>query len=151
MTKLGDTIRHNYAMMSWCFDISQIVGHACCNVPVLYVTGCRVFYSRQKSNRSHLIIARIYYAYIKYFICLPLVHIIINNPWHILRLEMRWTSWGRVTHICFGDPTVVGSENGLSPGRRQAIIWTIDWINGNSNPRNKLQWNLKRNSYILFQ
>ena len=32
--------------------------------------------------------------------------------------------WGRVTHICVGNLTVIGSDNGLSSGRRQAIIWT---------------------------
>ena len=32
--------------------------------------------------------------------------------------------WGRVTHICVGKLTIVGSDNGLSPGRRQAIILT---------------------------
>ena len=34
------------------------------------------------------------------------------------------THWGRVTHICVDNLTVIGSDNGLSPGRRQAIIWT---------------------------
>ena len=34
------------------------------------------------------------------------------------------THWGRVTHICVGKLTNLGSDNGLSPGRRQAIIWT---------------------------
>ena len=34
------------------------------------------------------------------------------------------THWGRVTHICVGKLTFIGSDNGLSPGRRQAIIWT---------------------------
>ena len=34
------------------------------------------------------------------------------------------THWGRVTHICVSKPTIIGSDNGLSPGRRQAIIWT---------------------------
>ena len=34
------------------------------------------------------------------------------------------THWGRVTHICVGKLTITGSDNGLSPGRRQAIIWT---------------------------
>ena len=29
-----------------------------------------------------------------------------------------------MTHICVGDLTIVGSDNGLSPGRRQAIMWT---------------------------
>ena len=27
-------------------------------------------------------------------------------------------------HICIGNLTIIGSDNGLSPGRRQAIIWT---------------------------
>ena len=34
------------------------------------------------------------------------------------------THWGRVTHICVGKLTIIGSDNGLSPGQRQAIIWT---------------------------
>ena len=34
------------------------------------------------------------------------------------------THWGWVTHICVGKLTNIGSDNGLSPGRRQAIIWT---------------------------
>ena len=28
-----------------------------------------------------------------------------------------------MTHICVSKPTTIGSDNGLSPGRRQAIIW----------------------------
>ena len=27
-------------------------------------------------------------------------------------------------NICVGDLTIIGSENGVSPGRHQAIIWT---------------------------
>ena len=34
------------------------------------------------------------------------------------------THWGRVTHICIGNLTIIGSDNGLLPGWRQAIIWT---------------------------
>ena len=34
------------------------------------------------------------------------------------------THWGRVTHICIINLTIIGPDNGLSPGRRQAIIWT---------------------------
>ena len=33
------------------------------------------------------------------------------------------THWGRVTHICVGKLTIIDSDNGLSPERRQAIIW----------------------------
>ena len=29
-----------------------------------------------------------------------------------------------MTHVCVGKLTIIGSDNGLSPGRRQAIIWT---------------------------
>ena len=34
------------------------------------------------------------------------------------------THWGRGTHICVVKLTIIGSDNGVSPGRRQAIIWT---------------------------
>ena len=34
------------------------------------------------------------------------------------------THWSRVTHICVGKLNTIGSDNGLSPDRRQAIIWT---------------------------
>ena len=34
------------------------------------------------------------------------------------------THWDRVTHICVNKLTIVDSDNDLSPGRRQAIIWT---------------------------
>ena len=51
--------------------------------------------------------------------------------WHCAALECHCyaiiillTHWGRVTHICVGNLTIIGSDNGLSPGRCQAIIWT---------------------------
>ena len=34
------------------------------------------------------------------------------------------THWGRVTHICVSNLTIIGPDNGLSPGGRQDIIWT---------------------------
>ena len=34
------------------------------------------------------------------------------------------THWGRVTHICVSKLAIIGADNGLLPGRRQAIIWT---------------------------
>ena len=39
-------------------------------------------------------------------------------------LSIALTHWGRVTHICVGNLAIIGSHNGLSPGRRQAITWT---------------------------
>ena len=40
--------------------------------------------------------------------------------WHFSGLS----HWGWVTRICISKLTVIASDNGLSPGRRQAIIWT---------------------------
>ena len=40
------------------------------------------------------------------------------------------THWVRVTHIhvCLGNLTIIGSDNGLSPALCQAIIWTTAGI-----------------------
>ena len=52
--------------------------------------------------------------------------------------------------MCISKLTIIVPENGLSPDRRQAIIWTnagklLIWTLGTN------QWNLKRNSYIFIQ
>ena len=39
-------------------------------------------------------------------------------------IDWTLTHWGRVTHICDSRLTITGSENGLSLGQHQAIIWT---------------------------
>ena len=39
-------------------------------------------------------------------------------------IEKCLTHWGWVTHICVDNLTIIGSDNGLSPGRRQDIIRT---------------------------
>ena len=53
-----------------------------------------------------------------------------QSPWLAL---VKWlgqfddcilTHWGRVTHICISRLTITGSDNGLLPRLRQAIIWT---------------------------
>ena len=41
-----------------------------------------------------------------------------------LMIRNALTHWGRVLHICVGNLTIIGPDNGLSPRRRQAIIWT---------------------------
>ena len=61
------------------------------------------------------------------------------------------THWGRVTHICASQFTINGSDNGLSPGRHQAIIWTNAGILLIWTLRKKLQRNLNRNQYIFIQ
>ena len=44
-----------------------------------------------------------------------------NRKW---REKLGLTHWGRVTHTCVSKLTIIGSDNGLLPGRHQAIIWT---------------------------
>ena len=70
---------------------------------------------------------------------------IINNPHYVL------THWDRVTHICVGKLAIIGLDNGLSPGRRQAIIWTDSGIVLIGPLRNKLQWNFIRHSYSFIK
>ena len=62
------------------------------------------------------------------------IHTFSLKELHLKKLYVKWqpfclglhvlTHWGRVTHICIGKLTNIGSDNGLAPGRRQAIIWT---------------------------
>ena len=46
----------------------------------------------------------------------------LTKPVSITPLPL--TNWSRVTHICSSKLTVIGSDDGLSPGGHQAIIWT---------------------------
>ena len=61
------------------------------------------------------------------------------------------THWGRATHICVGYLSIIGSDNGLSPGLRQAIIWTNDGILLIRPLGKKLQWNFNRNPNIFIK
>ena len=47
---------------------------------------------------------------------------ILNSTETVTRFCLA--NWGRVTHICVSELTIIGSDNGSSPGRRQVIIWT---------------------------
>ena len=65
-------------------------------------------------------------SYCNIYICV-LYLIIIRGVIHIsmwVACVSSLTHWGRVTHICVSNQTIIGSDNGLSPGRRQTIIWT---------------------------
>ena len=54
---------------------------------------------------------------------MPCLLFCIKLLWHLPGAN-ELTHWGRVTHICIRKLTIIGSDNGFSPGRRQAIIWT---------------------------
>ena len=57
--------------------------------------------------------------HVSIFVCLLYLNWCLLGPFHNVL-----THWGRVTHICVGKLTIIGSDNDLSPGRRQPIIWT---------------------------
>ena len=48
----------------------------------------------------------------------------ISNHIHYFLWDVMLTHWGWVTHKCIGNLTIIGPDNGLSPGRHQAILWT---------------------------
>ena len=49
----------------------------------------------------------------------------VYNIWcHISLSSIMLTHWGQVAHIRVSKLTTIGSDNGLSPGRRQGIIRT---------------------------
>ena len=52
-----------------------------------------------------------------------------------------------VPHICLSELCSIGSGNGLSPDRRQAITWTNVYL---LTVRNKLQWNLNQNKKLFI-
>ena len=48
-----------------------------------------------------------------------------DDKWHLQPTQTQYlTHWGRVTHMSVNKITTIGSDNGMSPVRRQAIIWT---------------------------
>ena len=55
---------------------------------------------------------------------LSILHLETNFLEIIIEIEnfSFLTHWGRVTHIFIGNLTIIGSDNGLSLGQRQAII-----------------------------
>ena len=61
------------------------------------------------------------------------VHLILKESIWVITINL--THWDRLTHIRVCKLTIIGSDNGLSPGRRCCNIV-------NSRSRNRLQWNL---------
>ena len=77
------------------------------------------------------------------------------SPWnHSLvtwSTQMALTHWGRVRHICVSKLTIIGSDNGLSPGRCQAIICTSAGILSVGPLGTNFSEILHRNLYIFIQ
>ena len=73
----------------------------------------------------------------------------------ISKINSLITHWDRVTHICISKQTFIGPGNGLSPGRRQAFIWTsaamlwirTPWANFNEMLNEIYTLSFKKNSW----
>ena len=74
-----------------------------------------------------------------------------DHYWFVFRKqECSLNHWGRVTHICVGNLTIIGSDNGLSPGRRRShylnqYCLIVNWTLGK-----KLQWNQNKKANVLI-
>ena len=79
--------------------------------PYLFQNVCRWWWSKQATPSSNWSLK----------IWKPKKH--LSNTSLVSNLSTLLTYWGRVTHICVGV-TIIVSDNGLSPSRRQAITWT---------------------------
>ena len=67
---------------------------------------------------------------IKYMYVTLKINSVTSMQYIIHGCNFLWSShatifihWGRVMHICIGNLTIIGSDNGLAPTRRQATIW----------------------------
>ena len=60
----------------------------------------------------------------KYLKCVFANQLILFRMFRHFMSVYNLTRWARVTHICIGNLTIISSDDGLSPGRREAIIWT---------------------------
>ena len=96
-----------------CTVINVILGISCCLVLIL-----------GPSNPMRVLngAAAEVWDSIDNFIPHYIVYIITYPGWDLSSSKL--THWGRVTHICVSKLTIIDSDDGLSPGRRQAIIWT---------------------------
>ena len=81
-------------------------------------------------------------------ICCPCMQAQCHLLWVFWRIS---THWGWVTQICVGNLTIIGSDNGFSPGQHQVINLNQCWNIVNWILRNKLQWNFNWNSEIFIQ
>ena len=74
-------------------------------------------------NLLHFIITRCNISRASIF--LEISKEILNDYLSLLIGSTILTHWGRLTHIYVGNLTIICSDNGLSPGRCQTIIWIV--------------------------
>ena len=78
----------------------------------------------------------------------PSLHIIVICGEFSLSLL---THWGRVTHICVINLTIIGSDSGFFAWTPPSHYLNRCWNIVNWTFRNKIQWKLNQNSYIFIK
>ena len=119
-------------MMSWNGNASCITGSLCgnplvtCGFPSQRASNaelcCFPFCQHQQAVESTVWVAtdmRCHEAHARWLMK-DMVAVWTQRSWPKCYL----THLGRATHICVSELTIIGSDNGLSPDRRQAIICT---------------------------
>ena len=85
--------------------------------------------------------------------CFPAAFIFfyVDKCWrHRSILKHNYTSVIPVTHLWVSKLTIIGSDNGLSPGRRQLLSEPmLEYCSFKL--RNKLRWNRKQISYMFIR
>ena len=118
LTKIGTRIRYyiNYFMC-------DVINHPCLNshdgLVVEVLTGistCIWVFCADTCPSSILV----YLISMSLKVTRSLLYLKIRT---IPKLKWFFARWGRVTHLCVSKLTSIASDNGLSPERRQAIIW----------------------------
>ena len=120
-----------YILLVWtyCYKKPIYFGFSTSNVIFAFVTGL----SPWRWNRHPIATWNIKHGPPKGRLRLRLTKVIWPQAYSFMGYRLAYgrtehvitlTHWGWVTHRCVGKLTIIGSDNGLSPGRRQAIIWT---------------------------
>ena len=100
---------------------SHILKHLIWFFTVFHI--CICFINVANNLKVHnLVFSLLHYAWI---LCFMLD--ILCNIWYSIGTAptaVLLTHWSQVLHACVNILTIIGSDNGLSSGQRQAIIWT---------------------------
>ena len=135
---MNETSNVHYAFSYYAFSYITLQGISISRDPkiciflvhyIIYsVKNCPKYITTTKSNTTPIFISTL-----KAALLLRANTTTTYDPWPWIGLQQapqkilltyNLTHWGRVTHICVGNLTIIGPDNGLSPGQRQAIIWT---------------------------
>ena len=94
---------------------------ACClTIPIYYLNQCWLTINGVLCHSLETISQQVFKISIcKMSLKNPLIELLPHLPG-----VNQLIHWGQATHIWVSKLTIIGSDNGLSPDRHQAIIWT---------------------------